>query len=111
MHPTWNDDEIAEEAAITSRRPHERKKMSLSEAGIAKLTSKILSRFNINTIDKIAGGGCSIFSENFWGVCTKFSEGKHLNLDHTDAYISINNLALCRIGVGNIQSTHNNVSA
>jgi len=110
-HPTWTDVEIAEEAALTSSRPHGGKNMSLSDAGIEKLTSKILSRFNSKTIDKIAGGGCSNLSENFWGVTTKFSEGKRLNLDHTDAYISCNKLTFCRIGEGNIEKTHDNVSA
>ena len=85
--------------------------MSLSSDGIAKLTSKILSRFNAKTIDKIAGGGCSNLSENFWGVTTKFSEGKRLNFDHKDAYITCNKLTFCRIGVGNIENTHDDVSA
>ena len=85
--------------------------MSLSNEGIAKLTNKIVSRFNNKTIDKIAGGGCSNLSENFWGAATKFSEGKHLNFDHTDAYISCNKLTLCRIGERNIEKTHDNVSA
>ena len=85
--------------------------MSLSSDGIAKLTSKISSRFNAKTIDKIVGGGCSNLSENFWGVTTKLSEGKRLNFDHTDAYITRNKLTFCRIGVGNIENTHNDVSA
>ena len=110
-HPTWTDVEIAKEAALNSSRPHGGKNMSLSEAGIEKLTSKILSRFNSKTIDKIAGGGCSNLSENFWGCTTKFSEGKRLNLDHTDAYILCNKLAFCRIGEDNIERTHDNVSA
>ena len=50
-------------------------------------------------------------SENFWGVTTKFSEGKRLNFDHTDAYITCNKLTFCRIGVGNIVNTHDDVSA
>ena len=86
-HPNWSHNEIAEEAALTSSRPHGGKNMSLSKLGIEKLTSKILARFNLKTIDKIAGGGCSNLSENFWGVGTKFSKGKRLNFDHMDAYI------------------------
>ena len=111
LHPTWTDPEIAEEAAATSSRPHGGKNMSLSNEGIAKLTSKIVSRFNNKTIDKIAGGGCSNLSENFWGIGTKFSEGKRLNFDHTDAYMSSNKLTFCRIGEGNIEKTHDQVSA
>lgn len=80
------------ETAMTSSRPHCGKNMSLSAVGIVKLTSKILSRFNAKTIDKIAGGGCSNLSENLWGVNTKFSEGKRRNFDHTDAYVSCNKL-------------------
>ena len=84
--------------------------MSLSDAGIAKLTSKILYCVNSKNIDKMAGGGCSNLLENFWGVCTKFSKRKHLNLDHTDACILCNKLTFCRIGVGNIEKTHDNLS-
>ena len=96
---------------MTSCRPHGSKNTSLSSAGMAKLTSKILSRFNSKTIDKITGGGCSNLSENFWGVNTKFSEGKRLNFDHIDAYVSCNRLTFCRIGTGNIERTHDDVSA
>ena len=71
LHPTWTDHEIAEETAATSSRPHGSKNMSLSDNGIAKLTNKIILQFNNKTIDKIAGGGCSNLSENFWGVATK----------------------------------------
>jgi len=44
-------------------------------------------------------------------VTTKFSEGKQLNLNHTDAYIACNKLAFCRIGEGNIEKIHDNGSA
>ena len=111
IHPTWAEHEIAEEAVTTPSHPHDGKNMSLSDEGIAKLTSKILSQFNNKTIDKIAGGGCSNLSDNFWGICIKFSKGKHLNLDHTDAYILCNKLTFCRIGEGNTEKTHDNVSA
>ena len=73
LHPTWTDHEIVEEAVATSSRPHGGNNMSLSDDGIGNLTSKIISRFNNKTIDKIAGGGCSNLSENFWGIATKFS--------------------------------------
>ena len=62
-------------------------------------------------IDKIAGGGCSNLSENFWGINTNFSEGKRQHFDHTDANVLCNKLTFCRIGVGNIEKTHNDVSA
>ena len=77
-NPDWTDSEIAVEAAMTSCRPHGSKYMSLSSTGMAKLTSKILSCFNSKTIDKIAGGGCSNLSENFWGVntATKLYKGR-----------------------------------
>ena len=96
---------------MTSSHPHGRKNMSLSDKCITKLTIKILSRFNSKTINKIEGGGCSNLSENFWGICPKFSKSKRLNFDHTDAHISCNKLTFCRIGVGNIKKTHDNVLA
>ena len=110
LHPKWTDHKIAEETVATSSRPHDGKNTSLSEEGIVKLTSKILSQFYNKIIDKIAGGGCSNLSENFWGISTKFSKGKRLNFDHTDAYISCNKLTFCRIRERNIEKTHGNVS-
>ena len=48
--------------------------------------------------------------ESFWNVNTKFSEGKRLNLDLTDAWIIVNKLTFCRIGEGNVSKTHDEVS-
>ena len=67
------------------------------------LTSKIRQQFNEKTIDKISRGGCSNLSENFWGMNIKFTEGKRLNYDHTDAWVRVNQLSFFRAGSGNIQ--------
>ena len=53
-HPKWRNNEIDQEAALTSSLPHGGKNMSLLKDGIAKLTSKFLCLFNSKTIDKIA---------------------------------------------------------
>ena len=69
-----------------------------------------MKKVNKNNIDKISSGGCSNLSESFWSQTTKFTEGKRLNQDHADAYITANKLTFCRIGEGNIEKTHEQVS-
>ncbi len=41
---------------------------------------------------------------------TKFSEGKRLNLDGTDTWSCMLELAFCRAGDGNIEKTHEEIS-
>ena len=65
-HPDWQEDRISELAVELSNRPFGGKNMILSDDGIAILNLKICGRFNEKSIDKIAGGGCSNLSENFW---------------------------------------------
>ena len=89
-HPEWEEDDIAKQAAVETNQSHCGKNMSLSDEGIYILNTKIGLRFNEKTIDKIAGGGCSNLSENFWNMNTKFSQGKCLCLDHTDKRAVIN---------------------
>ncbi|KAL7525158.1 hypothetical protein ACHAXR_004559 [Thalassiosira sp. AJA248-18] len=110
QHPDWTDEEITIQATKESHRPLGKRNMSLAESGIAALQNNIRKRFNENTIDNIASGGCSNLSESFWNIVTKFSEGKRLNQDHTDHYIISNLLTFCRIGPGNIERTHDQIS-
>ena len=49
-------------------------------------------------------------SENFFSVNTKFSEGKRLNQDQTDHWQDTNRKTFCRMGEGNIEKTHDQVS-
>jgi len=58
--------------------------MDLSEYGIGVLVRELMKRFNTKNIDKLAQMACGNSCEAFFGVLTKFSEGKHLNLEHTD---------------------------
>ena len=109
-YPDLDERKIAEEAMARSHRPFGGKNMSLSHEGIETLTNKIRQRFNAKSIDRIARGGCSNLSESFWNMNTKFSEGKRLNEDHTDSYVVTNKLTFCRIGDGNIEKTHYQVS-
>ena len=111
LHPEWTDSQVAAEAIKASTRPNDGKLMSLSKDGIAFLTTLITDRFNAKTIDRIAAGGCSNLSENFWSMVTKFSEGKRLCLDLTDAWEVMNKLAFCRKGEGNISKTNDQVAA
>ena len=108
-NPEGSESELAAEAARASNRSHEGKNMSLSSAGIMALTKVIQDRFNELTIDKVAGGGCSNLSENFWSTLVKFTEGKRLNYDHTDAWEIMNMLCFCRKGEGNIRKTNGQV--
>ena len=106
-HPTWSKDQVAMQAASELKR---NTNMSLSPRGIAIVIAVLKKRFNEKTIDNMARGGCSNLSESFWNVNTKFSEGKRLNLDLTDAWIIVNKLTFCRIGEGNVAKTHDEVS-
>ena len=108
-HPDWSDEQVAAEALRTSARP-DGNYMSLSPSGIAFLTALIQERFNGKTINRIAAGGCSNLSENFWSTVTKFSEGKRLCVDLTDAWEVINKLKFCRMGEGNVEKTNNDVA-
>ena len=108
-HPDWMPHQIAEQAEKESRRPYS-KQMDLSPHGIETLIDKIRQRFNENTIDKIAEGGCTNLSESFWNVLVKFSEGKRLNLNLTDLWEVMCMLTFCRIGDGNVEKTHDKMS-
>lgn len=110
QHPDWEDHSIRKEAHSISKRALRGKEMSLNAKGIAKVTALLLKKVNANNIDKIASDGCSNLSESFWSQTTKFSEGKRLNQDHADAYIAVNELTFCRVGEGNIEKTHDDVS-
>ena len=109
-HPEWSEDRIAAQAAEETNRPHEGKDMSLDEDGMKALTAEIMARYSEESLEKLALGGCSNLSENFWGMNTKFSEGKRLNQDHSDLWEIINYLSFCRKGDGNIDNTHDEVS-
>ena len=109
-HPDWDVHSITVAAAAESNRPLNGKPMSLSEDGMSTITKEINKRFNKATIDKIANGGCSNLAENFWSVATKFSQGKRLSQDHSDHYEISNKTAFIRIGKGNVQKTHDEIS-
>ncbi len=108
-HPDWTPQQVAEQASQDSHRPTG-KNMSLSEQGKAQIYAEIRKRFNENTIDSIAENGCSNRSENFFNANTKFSQGKRLNQDLSDLWEKINQLTFCRLGDGNIEKTHDQVS-
>ena len=78
--------------------------MDLSEYGIEILQKEMSKRFNLKNIDKLAQMACSNSCEGFFSVLAKFSEGKRLNLEHTDMWKSMILLVFCR--TGNIEETH-----
>jgi hypothetical protein len=109
-NPDWRDGQIRTAAYHESTRALRGKNMSLHSRGQEILVSLLRKRFNEKTIDKIAEDGCSNLSESFWNMNTKFSEGKRLNQDHTDHWEVTNKLTFCRVGEGNIEKTHSEVS-
>jgi hypothetical protein len=109
-HPDWNHDRVAVAAPAASSCPLEGRSMSLSEDGICTLVKENRKRFNDSTIDNIARRGCSNGAENIWSVVTKFSNGKRLNQDATDHYEVSNKIACIRIGDGNVEKAHDEVS-
>ena len=102
-----SDNKVEAEAAKQSTRCH---KLSLDKKGISDVTNILLKRFGPKSIDNSAAGGCSNFSESFWNCLTKFTEGKRLNVDHTDLWTSVNQLVFIRSGEGNIEQTHQDIS-
>ena len=109
-NPEWDEDVIAAAAVQESFRPLGGKSMSLSDRGIAVLEAALKKYINEATVERVADGGCSNLSENFWSVCTKFSEGKRLNQDHSNHYAMTNKISFCRMGAGNVEKTHEEVS-
>ena len=59
-------------------------------------------------MDKLAEMACSNSCEAFYSILTKFSEGKRLNLEHTDLWKSMILLVFCH--TGNIEETHQELS-
>ena len=106
-NPTMSNNEVEAEAAKQSTRCH---KLSLDKKGISDVTNILLKRFGPKSIDNSAAGGCSNFSEAFWNCLTKFTEGKRINVDHTDLWTSVNQLVFIRSGNGNIEQTHQDIS-
>ena len=80
----------------------------MSEYRIGVLFRELMKRFNTKNIDKLAQMACSTSCKAFFGVLTKFSEGKRLNLEHTNLWKSMIFLVFCR--TGNTYETHKELS-
>lgn len=107
-NPELSDADVATKAAAISMRSHQ---LSLDDTGRAEVTAIIKKRFGPKSIDNAAAGGSSNYSEAFWNVLTKFSEGKKLNVDHSNIWTAINHLVFIRSGDGNVQKTNHEISA
>jgi len=107
QYPSWPEDRIQEEYAMSSIRFGGRC-MELSFEGVRIIQNELMRRFNTKNIDKIAEMACSNDCEGFFGVLVKFTEGKRLNLEHTDLWQNIIMLVFCR--TGKIEDTHNELS-
>ena len=106
-NPSWTEAQIHAEHAKTGR--FHGKAMGLSHHGIAVLKRVLFKRFDGESIDRVARCLSSNPAEAFFGICSKFSQGKRLNLEHTDLWKSMVFLGLCRSG--NIERTHEQISA
>ena len=107
-NPDWSEEKVQLEYAKDAIRFGGRY-MDLSECGIEVLQKVMHKRFNMKNIDKLAKMACSNSCEGFFSVLTKFSEGKRLNLEHTDLWKSMILLVFCR--TGNIEDTHNELGS
>jgi hypothetical protein len=107
-HPGWTEKRAQEEYAKDAIRFGGRY-MDLSDYGIDRLEKEIKSRFNCKNIDKLAKMACSNSCEAFFGVLTKFAEGKRLNLEGKDLWKNMILLVFCR--TGNIERTHKDLSS
>ena len=106
-NPGLSAAEVDAKAASESMRSHQ---LSLDSVGQHQLLAILLKRFGERSIDNSAAGGCSNASENFWMGLTKYTEGKRLNVDHSDLWTVINRLVFIRMGEGNAAKTHQELS-
>lgn len=107
QNPTWPEDKIQQEYASTAIRFGGRC-MELSYDGVRVIQAELMRRFNDKNIDKIAEMSCSNDCEGFYSVLAKFSEGKRLNLEHTDLWRNMIMLVFCRTGM--IEDCHQELS-
>ena len=63
--------------------------VSLTKNSIESLTKVIMKRFNDKSFDKLAMLPCVNDCEQFFGLTTKYSEGKRNCLNHTDLWMNI----------------------
>ena len=106
-NPGWSEEQVQEAYAGETVR-FGGKYMDLSEYGIGVLQKEIKKRFNDKNIDKLAKLLSSNPCEGFFGIGSKFTQGKRLNLDQTDLWKSILLLIFCR--VGHIDDIHKELS-
>jgi len=109
-NPAWTEEEVETEAAMRSLR-HRGEYMSIGMKARKILEDVVKSMFNEKSIGRIAAGGCSNASEALFGTIVMFSEGKRLNLDQTDGWKAMAELAVCITGQGNRDKTHRQLSA
>ena len=106
-NPEMSTAEVDAKAASESMRSHQ---LSLDSVGHHQLLTILEKRFGDRSIDNSAAGGCSNYSENMWMRFTKYTEGKRLNVDHSDLWTVISRLVFIRIGEGNVAKTHQELS-
>ena len=93
-NPTWTEDQIHAEHAATGR--FRGKAMGLSDHGIHVIKRVLFRRFDAKSVVSVAQCLSSNPAEGFFGIVAKFSQGKRLNLEHTDLWKSMFFLGFCR---------------
>lgn len=101
-HPGWSNEQIEVEYAKCAR--FGGRQMGLSDRGVKVLSKVLFERFDKSNLDRVATMACDNDCELFFGLTSKFSEGKRLCLDHTDLWKSMLLLSLCRSGAEEITS-------
>ncbi len=88
---------------------HKGQFVKLSKYGVEQLQKVILKIFSIKKIYCISRCSCSISCESFFGETVSLSEGKHLNIEHTNYLLSMLCLVFCRSG-GKIENMNEELS-
>ena len=101
-NPAWTVDEINAESVKSTKR--HKMYMDLSKRGIEVLEALLGRQFNTKTIDHIAPCGCSNRSEGFWADLVVLSEGKRIQGNGTDLWLSMVELCFC-MNSGNKEKT------
>lgn len=107
-NPSWTEEQLETEALNRTKRHGHYMSIGLKARTI--LEDVVKAMFNEKSIERIASNGCSNASEAMFGTIAMYSEGKRLNLDQTDAWKAMAELAVCVTGKGNKEKTHRQLS-
>ena len=108
-HPDWTKEQVHEEVANGKDNKtlrHGGKFISLSKEAVRTLVKECIEVwFNEKSIDRIAKMASSNASEGCFSMLTQYTDGKRINVDHSDLWKAVTELTACNAGKGNKRKT------